>query len=118
MADYRQTTVEGISWQRCNSVSIGNPHEGVASVRFGEEVVTKIGDKTIIQGAEGVIFDFDPSIVIEIRDSNDEVIPGKTMTGYELYVAIRSLYLQKAYERDAVHELNQLAAVAQVLSNE
>jgi hypothetical protein len=103
MADYNQTDVSGKSWQRCNQVLISNPRHGAPMVRLSEEVIVVAGDKEFAESLPGIHFEFDPNIVIQMRNpETGEVIPGATMTGLQVYAAMFSLYIQKAQERDAL----------------
>ena len=101
MPDYKETEVAGTSWQRCNNVSISNPRNTTPVVRLGEEIVAKFGGMEFTQTAAGIVFDFDPSIVINLRNpETGELIPGATMTGLQIYIGLYSLYIQKAMDRD------------------
>ncbi|WP_395008315.1 hypothetical protein [Undibacterium sp.] len=103
MADYKETSLTGKSWQRCNQVMISNPRNGVPMVRLSEEVIANLGEKEFAESLPGIMFEFDPNIVIQMRNpETGEAIPGATMTGLQVYVAMFSLYIQKAQERDAL----------------
>lgn len=103
MADYKETTVSGTSWQRCNQVVINNPYGGTPSIRLGEEIVATLGGNTFIQSAPGLTFSFDPAEVIPLRNpATGDLIPDASMTGMDVYVALYSLYIKKATERDEV----------------
>jgi hypothetical protein len=102
MADYNETNLTGKSWQRCNQVMIGNPRSGVPMVRLSEEVIANVGEREFAESLPGIQFEFDPSIVIHLRNpQTGELIEGATMTGTQVYIALYSLYIQKAQERDA-----------------
>lgn len=101
MPDYNESTVSGKSWQRCPQVLISNPHEGKPVVRLSEETVVTVGDKKFTESLPGIQFEFDPNIVIQLRNPETGAPIGATMTGIQVYVALYSLYIQKAMERDA-----------------
>jgi hypothetical protein len=102
MTDYKQGAIEGVKWQRCKMVNIANPYAGIPRVRLDEETVAVVGPDTFSQHAGSIDFNFDPALVIELRNPvTGDVIVGTTMTGMDLYVALYSLYVQKALERDA-----------------
>ena len=102
MPDYNQSELTGTSWQRCKMVNIANPHSGVPRVRLDEEVVAIAGDKSFYEHAGAIEFDFDPGLSIPLRNpQTGNLIPGVTMSGLDVYVALYSLYILKAHERDA-----------------
>lgn len=101
MPDYKETAVTGTSWQRCNGVTISNPYLGQPTVLMQEEVIAAVGDNRFVQTAPGLSFDFDPAEVINLRNPQTGELVGATMTGMDLYVALYSLYIQKAHERDS-----------------
>lgn len=101
MPDYKETAVTGTQWKRCDSVTISNPYGGTPTIRLGEEDRANVGGAQFSKTAAGITFDFDPAIVIQLRDPfTGDVIPGATMTGAQMYAALYSLYIQKALERD------------------
>lgn len=102
MADYKETNLAGKSWQRCPQVLISNPRKGAPTVRFSEETVANLGEREFVESLPGIVFEFDPAVVIQLRNpETGDIIPGATVTGAEIYVAIWSFYIQKATERDA-----------------
>lgn len=101
MPNYREASATATQWQRCNCVHIDNPLNGQAMVTFAEEVVAVLGDETFIKPGPQIVFPFDPAEVIELRNPADGSLIGAKMTGLDVYVALFSLYLQKAGERDA-----------------
>lgn len=101
MADYKETAVTGTQWQRCCGVTISNPRAGQPMVEMQEEVVAVVGGNTFSQTAQGLKFPFDPAEVITLRDPRTGEPIGTSMTGMDLYVALYSLYIQKALQRDA-----------------
>lgn len=100
MSDYKETSVTGTSWQRCNVVHINNAYGTQPIVTFAEEVVATLGADTFIKPSSQLVFPFDPAVVIELRNPADNTLTGATMTGLDVYVALYSLYIQKANERD------------------
>lgn len=101
MPDYKETTVSGTQWQRCNGVVIANPYNAQPTVRLTEEIVAVVGGNTFVQSAQGLSFDFDPSEVIPLLDPQTGLATGSTTTGGDVYVALYSLYIKRATERDA-----------------
>lgn len=101
MADYKERAITGKSWQRCNCVTITNPRGGQPTVRMSEETVAVVDGDAFVHDAQGFEFPFNPAEVIKLRNPNNGKLNGATITGMEVYVALYSLYLQKAAERDA-----------------
>lgn len=101
MADYKETAVSGKQWTRCDSVLITNPHNATPEVQLTEQTVAIVGDNKFVQTAAGIRFAFDPTLVINLRHPQSGELVGASMTGMDLYVALYSLYIQKALERDA-----------------
>lgn len=103
MPDYKETVVTGTQWTRCDNVTISNPYNGTPVIRMSEEVRATMDTTQFSQTAEGLTFDFEPALVVQLRNpATNEIVPGATMTGMDIYVALYSLYIQKAMERDAV----------------
>lgn len=100
MPDYKETAVTGTSWHRCNTVTISNPYLGQPTVLMQEEVIASVGGNVFSQPAPGLSFAFDPAEVIELRNPQTGELVGASMTGMDLYLALYSLYIQKAHERD------------------
>lgn len=100
MADYQETQVTGTKWQRCNQVLLNNPHNAQRSIEMREEEIVILGDNVFCQTVPGMKFDFNPQDTFELRDPATGNVTGATMSMGEMYVAVWSLYMQKAMERD------------------
>lgn len=101
MSNYKEVAVTGTKWQRCNSVTINNPLGAIPTVSMGEQIMAVVDGDTFAQTAQGLNFAFDPGEVIALRNPATNELVGSTMTGLDVYVALYSLYIQKAQERDA-----------------
>lgn len=100
--NYQESTVTGTSWKRCNRIVIGNDYNQTPVIDFQEEVITALSeDKQFREGAGGLHTQFDPAAVIALRDPETGELTGGTMTQAEIYVALWSLYMGLALERDA-----------------
>lgn len=101
MADYKESTVSGTSWQRTNQIVIVNPSGGTPTVIYNEETAINLGDRTITTpcGNLSVPCD-DMTEVITLLDPETGLATGQTMTIGQLYQAIYSHYITKAQERD------------------
>ena len=107
MADYNESVIPGTltSWQRCHSIQIQNPYNDAAAVnvRFDEEVVKVLPDGEVIKSSPqngGITKEFDPSVVIQLRDPTTWELTGESTTMGALMAAIGSAYWQFALERD------------------
>lgn len=101
MADYKYRQDTATEWQRCAAVVIMNPHQGVADIRMDEEKIVTIGDTFYSKPAGSLQFTFPPDEVINLRNPADGELTGQTMTCSDMYLALYSLYIQKALARDA-----------------
>lgn len=101
MPDYKQTTLTGTEWQRCHTVTIDNPLDGAPAIFFGEESVASVGSRIIKQNVPGCRKPFSAAESFPLLDPSTNEPTGQTMTHGELYVALYSLYMQTAIERDA-----------------
>lgn len=102
MADYKESTITGKSWQRCYRVVINNPYNEQKTIAFLEEELVQIGGKTVTTLLPSLdeVFN-DPSKVINIVDPQTNVPTGTTITYGEVYAILHSAYIQNALARDA-----------------
>lgn len=107
MADYNESVIPGTltSWQRCHSTQIQNPYNDASAVnvRFDEEIVKVLPDGEVIKSAPqngGITKEFDPSVVIQLRDPETWELTGESTTMGAIMAAIGSAYWQFALERD------------------
>jgi hypothetical protein len=101
MADYKETSMNGNAWQRCKSVTIGNPLSGEKFAFFAEERVINLPDGLIFRPLEGCGKKFLADGVFPLLDPTTNLPTGASMTHTDLYVALYSLYMQTAMERDS-----------------
>jgi hypothetical protein len=102
MPDYKQSALTGTAWQRCKTVVINNPLEGAKGVFFQEERVISLDGQNLKQPVDGCGKNFAADGSFPLLDPNTNVPLGVTMSHTELYVALYSLYMQTAAERDGV----------------
>lgn len=100
MPNYQETPVTGTKWQRCHQVVLNNPYNGQRSIEMMEQSVVTLDGGSFAQTVPGMKFDFNPADLIQLRDPATGDLTGATMSMGEMYVAVWSLYLQKAAERD------------------
>ena len=101
MADYKESTVSGTQWQRCWGVYIQNLHGTVPRVTLREEQITLLGGEKFSKDMGQIDFPFDPNASITLLNPETSEPLGATMTMGQMYVALWSLYMAKAAERDA-----------------
>lgn len=99
--DYQETTVSGKQWKRCYAIDIQNPSGGAPSVTMHEEVITQVNDEVFNRRTGSVHVPFDPAAEIALMNPATGESLGVTMTQGQIQVALWSLYMTKALERDA-----------------
>jgi hypothetical protein len=102
MADYNESTVAGSKWTRCYRLQIDNKSGATPKVVFFEEDRIQLEDGSSIstnRGAIHVAFE-SPEKSFPLLDPVTSDPLNMTMTHGEVYVALRSLYLALALERD------------------
>lgn len=100
MPNYNESQVAGTAWQRCHTVTIRNPLAGTPVIEFAEERVITLEGDDIHQWVEGCSKQFSPTGVFLLLDPMTNAATGATMTHTQLYLALYSLYMQTAAERD------------------
>jgi hypothetical protein len=100
MPNYKESNISGVEWQRCHTVTIQNQLELPKKIEFQEEQVIDISEKIYHEWVVGCSAVFDPTASFDILDLQTNVATGQTMTHQDLYVALYSLYMQVAAERD------------------
>jgi hypothetical protein len=109
MADYQENTIPGTitSWRRCNAIAIQNPYSNdptSINVQFNEEVIKVLPDGEVIKSTPdkgNITKEFDPSIVIAMRNPETWELTGESVPMGEIMAMIGSAYWQFALERDA-----------------
>lgn len=101
MPNYNESTVTGTSWQRCHTVTIRNPLGGAPKIEFAEERVIALDGEDMQTWVEGCSKSFSPTGQFPLLDPETNLPTGLTMTHADLYMALYSLYMQTAAERDA-----------------
>jgi hypothetical protein len=107
MTDYKQAAVDGTQHQRAFKITIENPYLETPSIVFEEEVVTQVGGKVIKQYVSSFRKDFTADVaqtLYELVNPLDNTPLGVTNTYADVQVAMHSLYLHLAAERDAAEQ--------------
>ena len=102
MANYKESNVTGITWQRCNRIDIRNPYEEPKFAVFIEEEITDFGNDKIVKSPVGqILADFtDPSIIVNLINPETGESLNSSITYQDIYIMLHSLYIQLATQRD------------------
>jgi hypothetical protein len=106
MADYKEQTVSGTSWQRAWQITIANTLGGPPSVCYNEESVINLNDGQIRQMLGSINYTVDPEGIIELRDPETLELTGETIPVATVHVALLSDYINRALQRDSAVNLN------------
>jgi hypothetical protein len=98
--NYKEETITGTSWIRCNRVELLNQLNGIKQIFFQEEKVVNVGDTPITSHSGACTTSYDPNAVIPLLDANGQDT-GSTFTHDTLYAMLYSLYMRTATQRDA-----------------
>jgi hypothetical protein len=101
MADYKEQTVLGTSWQRAWQITIANTLGGPPSVCYNEESVINLNDGQIRQMLGSINYTIDPEGIIELRDPETLELTGETIPVSLVHQALLSDYINRALERDS-----------------
>jgi hypothetical protein len=103
MADYKEQTVSGTSWQRSWQIVMGNPLGGLPTVRYDEEQVINLDSEQIRKSVDGggIGYTIDPFAEIELRDTDTLEKTGETISVSLIHQALFSDYLNRAETRDS-----------------
>lgn len=101
--DYKQTSLTGEAWQRCNHLEINNPSGGTPTIRFDEERRVVLSDGATLGTPAGAITkEFtDPATEFPLLNPATGEAVGQQLTHGFVYAALWSLYMALAAERDA-----------------
>lgn len=104
MPDYKQTTINGTSWQRAWRVECENPLQGQRKITFHEEQVLNAGNQQIRTpvGSVSVQFDLQNALTTFPLLDPDTGAQLGTATYAQVYRMLHSLYMHSAAERDAL----------------
>ncbi len=103
MPDYKQTTINGTSWQRAWRVECENPLQGQRQITFHEEQVLNAAGQAILSPAGSVSVQFDLQNALTtfpLLDPDTGAQLG-TATYAQVYRMLHSLYMHSATQRDA-----------------
>ena len=101
MSNYKETTVTGTSYKRCNQVLIINRLGATPTVKFDEQAVITLDTETIVKGAGEIDLVFDQSQAVPLRDPVTGDLTGEQTTYGDIYATLYSAYIAAALARDA-----------------
>lgn len=102
MSEYKETTINGSSYQRGRTLVFENPINSTPSVLVVEERVTRLADRIILEPAGEIRRSVpDLSVEFQLRNPMTNELIGGTSTYQDLYVLLFSLYWHLAELRDA-----------------
>lgn len=104
MANYKESNVTGVTWQRCNRIDIRNSYEEPKFAVFIEEEVTDLGNNKIVKVPAGqILADFtDPTTIVNLINPETGDSLNSSVTYQDIYVILHSLYIKLATERDTI----------------
>lgn len=102
MANYKETSITGSSYTRCNQVLISNRLGAVPTVKFDEQVVVSLETGgSIINGSGSIGMDFDAAKMIPLIDPTTGAATGQSVSYGTVYAMLYSAYIDAATARDA-----------------
>jgi hypothetical protein len=102
MANYKETTITGSSYTRCNQVLISNRLGAVPTVKFDEQVAVSLETGgSIINGSGSIEMDFDAAKMIPLIDPTTGTATGQSVSYGTVYAMLYSAYIDAATARDA-----------------
>lgn len=104
MANYKESNISGVTWQRCHRIDIRNPYEETKFAVFLEEEVTELESGKIVKSPVGqILAEFtDPTVSVDLINPETGDLLGSSVTYQDIYVILHSLYIKLATERDSV----------------
>ncbi len=117
MANYKETTLAGTAYIRANSVNVSNGETSKA-ISFQEEKVINLDDGEVIRKQVGQVWssftaeNAQTAFPLLNPETGQPLVDNATMTYEGVYMALYSLYLHLATERDA-YVAQQAADAAQ-----
>lgn len=98
--NYKESTLSGSQWQRCVRVTIDNNYGQTPQITMHEERITVVGEQQFKENVGAVYAAFDPDAEIALLDLETGEPTGAVVTHGQIQLAIWSLYMAKAKERD------------------
>ena len=100
MSNYIEVSASGVIWKRCRWVDIENPLNGPRTIRFQEEDVVQMPDKTLTSLSGSCAATFSLSGEVPLLDPLTNLPTGEVISHAEIYRILHSVYIQTATARD------------------
>lgn len=100
MANYQEQTISGSEYVRCNEILISNPLGLTPTVRFSEEKITLLSNRTLSDPGAGIQVSFDPSKTFPVLNPMTGEATGDTSSWGAIYTLVYSAYVSEALTRD------------------
>ena len=101
MPEYKESNINGISWNRFKEIRIYNPRNEVPYIICSEEQVVSTDGVEQRRDVGSMGFRFDPFVEFPILDPSTNQPTGQTATGAQVYALIYSYVMAEAAKRDA-----------------
>lgn len=101
MPEYKESNINGVSWNRFKEIRICNPRNEAPYVICSEEQVVSTGGVEQRRDVGSMGFRFDPSVEFPILDPSTNQPTGQTATGAQVYALIYGYVMSEAARRDA-----------------
>lgn len=94
MANYKETTVTGNSYTRCNQIVVGNRLGGVPQIRFDKQIVVALElGGTTVNGVGSIEIPFDAARIIPLIDPETGDDTGASITYGEICNILHSAFI-------------------------
>jgi hypothetical protein len=100
MPDYKESTLTGKQWQRAKEIRIYHPVNEIPVIVVSEELAFSVGDQVFAQPVGDMQIAYDPTDSVPRLNPETGEAVGGSVNMQELFVAIYSIYMAKAKERD------------------
>jgi hypothetical protein len=100
MADYKETTINGKSWDRAQLAIISNHYGQVPTVTYQEERILALDTGNIQRPLGQLSYTIDPLGEIELVDVDTLLPTGETIPVALVHQALFSDYINRAKARD------------------
>lgn len=101
MANYQEQSITGSEYVRCNEINIYNPLGLTPTIKFFEEKITLLTNRTLSDPGAGIVVTFDPNKTFAVLDPTTGNPTGITSSWGDIYALIYSAYIGEALVRDS-----------------
>lgn len=104
MPDYKEQSISGTSWQRCNRIVIENQYGELPFIAFEEQNIVNIDGSLIKNGVGNITIQFDPNAEFDIYDPVTLQPTGQRASHTQMYGLLFSAYMTAAKARDVAKQ--------------